>query len=108
MGGVDTRSYEHLTLRPGDDERSLVSTLARRPVKLVVRNFAGEPVDLVPLDAEGRRRFRMDWVAGPGLVLEVQSTAGQAFVVTDEKDRAMCAFVLGAKDAVADVEGACR
>ena len=106
-GSVDTRAYEHLTLRPGGDERSLVSAVSQKPVKLVVRNFTGEPVDLVPLDAEGGRHFLMDWVAGPGLVLEVQSSAGHAFVITDEKDRAVCTLVLGEGDAVADLTGAC-
>jgi hypothetical protein len=105
---VDTRSYEHLAPRPGGDERTLVSAVSPRPVKLLVRNFTGEPVDLVSLEADGRRSFRMDWVAGPGLVLEVRSFAGHAFVVTDESARAMCTFVLGDKDAVADVDGACR
>lgn len=106
--GVDTRSYERLTLRPGADERSVVSAASPKPVKLLVRNFTGEPVDLVSLDADGRRSFRMDWVAGPGLILEVSSFAGHAFVVTDEDARAMCTLVLGDKDAVADFNGACR
>jgi hypothetical protein len=68
----------------------------------------GNPVDLVSLDADGRRSFRMEWVAGPGLVLVVSSFAGSAFVITDEDARAMCTFVLGDKDAVADVDRACR
>jgi len=72
-----------------------------------VRNLTGEPVDLVWIDESGRRHFRMDWVAGPGLLLEVSSFAGHAFVVTDERARAMCTLVLGDKDAVADVEGVC-
>ncbi len=107
--GVDVRSYEHLTLQPSrGDERSLAGTVPPRPVKLVVRNFTGVPVELVSLDADGRRSYRTDWVAGPGLVLEVSSFAGTAFVVTDEDAKARCAFVLGDKDAVADVDAACR
>lgn len=106
--GVDTRSYERITLRPGADERAVVSARSSKPVRLLVRNFTGKPVDLVSLDADGRRSFRMDWVAGPGLVLAVSSFAGSAFVVTDEDAKAMCTFVVGDNDAVADVDGVCR
>ena len=49
----------------------------------------------------------MAWVAGPGLILEARSTAGQAFVITDEHDRALCTVVLGERDAVADLTGTC-
>jgi hypothetical protein len=105
---ADTRSYQHLTLRPGSEERALAGATTGKPVKLLVRNFTGEPVDLVWIDAAGHRHFRLDWAVGPGLVLAVPSFEGAAFVVTDEDARAMCTFVVGGADAAVDVEGVCR
>jgi hypothetical protein len=115
VGRAESRKYVRLALRPGRDESALASVASQTPVALLVRNHSSETIHLVWIDFDGRRSSRPDslghWEpssAGPGIAIEESSWAKHAFVVTDGVGHAMCTFVLGSEDSVADVDGPCR
>jgi hypothetical protein len=103
------RRYAPITLRPGRDEGVLASPRSYTPVDLLVRNHASHDIHLVWIDFDGHRDSRPSSgrSAAPGLVIKESSWAGHAFVITDDDGKAMCTLVLGARDAVAEVDGPC-
>ena len=97
-------------MRPGGDEPALSSAPSERPVALLVRNYTNQRIHLVWIDYGGHRDSRpdsSDHSADPGLVIKESSWAGHAFVITSDTGKAMCTLLLGAQDAVADVDGPC-
>lgn len=113
--GTPPASYARLPLRPAHEEGSLVSPASTKEVALLVRNHSSHQIHLVWLDANGRRDSRPEaldrWLRdaeGPGIVIEETVGAGAAFVITDDARVAMCTLVVGAEDAMVDVDGPCR
>ena len=79
-------------------------SLPGKPVRVTFANLSSRPVRLYWLDYQGRRKPYGSLAAGKKLRLK--SYSRHAFVVADERGRALAVFVVGTKPATAAVTDA--